>query len=75
MFSHSLVVSSRDFAGEHLHRATYSGRGSFKSAGFVEWVMAFVFTFYFWAFVDLLASEEFDYAFQGRLLTVVKCAE
>ena len=25
MFSHSLVVSSRDFAGEHLHRATLDG--------------------------------------------------
>lgn len=51
MFSHSLVVA------EILLGSTFTGllwTGQFNSAGFMEWVMAFVFTFYFWAFIGLL---------------------
>ncbi|KAF6238899.1 hypothetical protein HO173_002771 [Letharia columbiana] len=52
VFSNSLLVS------EVLLGSTFTGllwTGQFKSGGFVEWVMAFVFTFYFWAFIGLLA--------------------
>ena len=37
--------------------STFTGllwTGQFRSAGIVEWVMAFVLTFYFWAFIGLL---------------------
>ena len=52
VFSNSLLVV------EVLLGSTFTGllwTGQFKAGGFVEWVMAFVFTFYFWAFVGLLA--------------------
>ena len=52
VFSNSLLII------ELLLGSTFTGllwTGQFKGAGFVEWVMAFVFTFYFWAFIGLLA--------------------
>lgn len=52
VFSNSLLVL------EVLLGSIFAGllwTGQFKSGGFVEWVMAFVFTFYFWAFIGLLA--------------------
>ena len=52
VFSNSLLVV------EVLLGSTFTGliwTGQSKSAGFFEWAMAFVFTFYFWAFIGLLA--------------------
>ena len=52
VFSNSLLVV------EVLLGSTFTGllwTGQSKAGGFVEWVMAFVFTFYFWAFIGLLA--------------------
>lgn len=54
----SCVLSNSLLVLEVLLGSTFTGLlwiGQFKSAGFVEWVMAFVFTFYFWAFFGLLA--------------------
>lgn len=52
VFSNSLLVT------EVVLGSTFTGllwSGQHRGAGFVEWVMAFVFTFYFWAFIGLLA--------------------
>ena len=52
VFSNSLLVI------EVLLGSSFTGLlwlGQYKSGGIVEWTMAFVFTFYFWAFVGLLA--------------------
>ena len=54
----SCVLSNSLLVIEVLLGSTFTGllwTGQFKGAGFVEWVMAFVFTFYFWAFIGLLA--------------------
>lgn len=54
----SCVLSNSLLVLEILLGSTFTGllwTGQFKSAGFVEWIMAFFFTFYFWAFIGLLA--------------------
>ena len=54
----SCVLSNSLLIVEVLLGSTFTGllwTGQFRSAGFVEWVMAFVFTFYFWAIIGLLA--------------------
>ena len=52
VFSNSLLVL------EVVLGSTFTGliwSGQERSGGGVEWVMAFVFTFYFWAFIGLIA--------------------
>ena len=52
VFSNSLLVV------EVLLGSIFTGllwTGHFRSGGVVEWVMSFIFTFYFWAFIGLLA--------------------
>ena len=54
----SCVLSNSLLVVELLLGSTFTGllwTGQFKSGGIVEWIMAFVFTFYFWAFIGLLA--------------------
>lgn len=53
----SCVLSNSLLVVEVLLGSTFTGlvwTGQSKSGGFVEWTMAFVFTFYFWAFIGLL---------------------
>ena len=51
------VLSNSLLVAEVLLASTFTGllwTAQFKGGGFVEWVMAFTFTFYFWAFIGLL---------------------
>ena len=54
----SCVVSNVLLVVEVVLGSTFTGllwTEQYKSGGFVEWAMAFVLTFYFWAFAGLLA--------------------
>lgn len=54
----SCVFSNCLLVVELFLGSTFTGllwTGQFRSAGCVEWVMVFVFTFYFWTFIGLLA--------------------
>ena len=54
----SCVFSNCLLVVEVLLASIFTGllwTGHFRSGGFVEWIMSFVFTFYFWAFIGLLA--------------------
>ena len=53
----SCVVSNGLLVVEVLLGSTFTGllwTGQHKSGGFVEWAMALLLTFYFWAFAGLL---------------------
>lgn len=72
----SAVFSNCLLLVEVLLGGTFIGllwTGQSKSCGFVEWVMAFLFTFYLWAFIGLLAYDSaWACTLEGRWLTIVK---